>query len=160
MTISKLQVRKATLEDLDTLVEGIATMAKDSEGIDLDLKILREGVKAPLADNSKGVYYLAEAPHENMDGKMRFAGCLMVFKEWSDWKNGEYWWIASVQVEKWCRKQGVFRAMFEYVSGLAKADPNVYSVRLYVERENTVAREVYSKVGIPLSHYDMHEMDA
>ena len=78
------------------------------EDIDLDLDILTKGVRAPLEDPAKGFYMIAEAPcPEEPSSGLKFAGCLMIFKEWSDWKNGDYWWIASVQVERWCRRRGV-----------------------------------------------------
>jgi ribosomal protein S18 acetylase RimI-like enzyme len=83
----------------------------------------------------------------------------MVTYEWSDWRNGVFWWIQSVYVDPPWRRQGVFRQMHAYVMATAKASPNVCGVRLYVERTNGVAQSVYRKVGLTPSAYAMFETD-
>lgn len=41
----------------------------------------------------------------DVDGE--FAGSLMITFEWSDWRNGYYWWIQSVFVRPQYRGRGV-----------------------------------------------------
>jgi ribosomal protein S18 acetylase RimI-like enzyme len=83
----------------------------------------------------------------------------MVTYEWSDWRNGAFWWIQSVYVAPAWRCQGVFRRMHESVLAAARTRPNVCGVRLYVERRNNAAQEVYRKVGLTPSSYAMFETD-
>ena len=63
-------------------------------------------------------------------------GTLMLTREWSDWRNGDWWWIQSVYVAPDIAAQGVFAALYRHVEALARATPGVIGLRLYVEREN------------------------
>eukprot|EP00127_Corallochytrium_limacisporum_P006760 Clim_evm30s235 gene=Clim_evmTU30s235 len=153
MTADVITIRRATAADHETVVQGVLTMARDSEGIELPVDTVNRGVKAVFNDPGKGFYILAE---DTADGNT-FAGCLQVTYEWSDWTARQYWWIQSVHVEEKYRRRGVFRKMFEYVVAEAK-NADAASVRLYVEKENERARQVYEKVGIAQSHYNMHEL--
>src|SRR5829696_3658115 len=86
-----LTIRPPTDADLDTIVEFNQRLAHETEGKALDRATLTRGVRAVLADPSRGVYFLAE-----QDG--RVVGQLMVTLEWSDWRDGWMWWIQSVYV--------------------------------------------------------------
>jgi ribosomal protein S18 acetylase RimI-like enzyme len=81
----------------------------------------------------------------------------MVTLEWSDWRNGTFWWIQSVYVAKDARGQGVYRALHDAVRQLAHDDGHVCGIRLYVEHDNAGAQETYRKVGMRASHYRMFE---
>jgi len=50
----------------------------------------------------------------------------------------------------------VFRLLYNHVENLAK-ESQILSLRLYVERDNTIAKNTYQKLGMNLSHYDMFE---
>ena len=82
-------IRQGTIQDLDTLVDFNAAMAFETEGLILDRERLRCGVKAVLSDPSRGFYWVAE-----VEG--RVVGQMMITFEWSDWRNGTFWWIQSV----------------------------------------------------------------
>src|SRR3954453_2470509 len=84
-------IRTALPTDADVVAEFNAALARESEGKTLDLDLLHPGVAALLADNNKGVYFLAER-----DGAA--VGQIMFTREWSDWRNGWFWWIQSVYV--------------------------------------------------------------
>ena len=83
----------------------------------------------------------------------------MVTYEWSEWRNGTFWWIQSVYVDPAWRRQGVFRRMHDTVLATAKADSGVCGVRLYVERSNVAAQTVYKRVGLIPSAYEVFEDD-
>jgi ribosomal protein S18 acetylase RimI-like enzyme len=89
----------------------------------------------------------------------RLLGQLMITYEWSDWRNGAFWWIQSVYVDPAWRRQSVFRRMHESVMASAKTNPNVCGVRLYVEMNNGTAQTVYRKVGLTPSSYAIFETD-
>jgi ribosomal protein S18 acetylase RimI-like enzyme len=95
---------------------------------------------------------------EPADGS-QLLGQLMITYEWSDWRNGAFWWIQSVYVAPAWRRQSVFRRMHETVMTTAKTRPNVCGVRLYVKESNGVAQAVYRKVGLTPSSYAIFETD-
>ena len=147
-----LGVRRATLQDMDVLVEFNSALALESEGKTLDQRRLRDGV-APLFDgDDRGFYLVAEA-------EGRVVGQLLITYEWSDWRNAYFWWIQSVYVASDWRRRGVYRRLHEYVLEEARLRGDVCGVRLYVDRDNHVAQQVYSSLGMDRSHYDMFEID-
>jgi GNAT superfamily N-acetyltransferase len=145
-----LTVRQATPADAPTIVEFNRRLAEESEGKTLDMDVLPAGVTAALADPHKGPYFLAEE-----DGTP--VGQMQVTYEFSDWRNGWFWWIQGVYVRPEARRRGVFRALFEHVSKTAKRDPSVIGLRLYVERENERAHKTYLGLGMAWTSYLMME---
>jgi ribosomal protein S18 acetylase RimI-like enzyme len=81
----------------------------------------------------------------------------MVTNEWSDWRNGLFWWIQSVYVEADWRRRGVYRRMYDRIRELAQADPAICGFRLYVEKENAVAQRTYAGLGMEPTDYLMYE---
>jgi GNAT superfamily N-acetyltransferase len=113
---------------------------------------LHKGVEALLSDPSKGIYFLAES-----EGVI--LGQLMITYEWSDWRNGNFWWIQSVYVKKESRARGVFKTLFDHVHRIARADKSVCGLRLYVEKRNEGAARAYEQLGMKKAHYEMYEID-
>ena len=144
--MSSIAIRKATLGDLDTIVDFNARLADESEGILLDRGTLRHGVRGLLSDPARGTYHVACA-----DGGV--VGQMMHTREWSDWRNGDIWWIQSVYVQPDHRRRGVCRALYEHLEALAASDPGVVGLRLYVERENAVAQATYAGLGMKMAGY-------
>jgi len=145
-----MNIRLAQKEDASALVEFNQAMALETEGKRLDAEILRGGVEAVFRDTQKGFYVVAEE-----GGKI--VGGLMITFEWSDWRNGWFWWIQSVYTLPDFRGKGVYRLLYEYVKKSAAEAKDVCGSRLYVEKENTAARQVYEKMGMEISHYLMYE---
>ena len=143
-------VRYAAVKDVVQIVRFNAAMALETEGKALDPTTLTKGVKAVLRDKRKGFYLVVE-----VDGVAR--ACLMVTTEWSDWRNGTFWWIQSVFVEKGFRKKGLYRSMYRFLSEKALSDEDVAGIRLYVEQENMVAQKTYEKMGMQKTNYLMYE---
>ena len=156
MTPESLRIRPATKDDADTIIEFNKAMALETENRQLDLATLRKGTIAFLENPNYGFYIVAELP-ETMSG--RPVGQLMITYEWSDWRNGVFWWIQSLYVVPDRRGLGVFRAMHDHILIKAKADPRVCGIRLYVERENRRAQTVYQRVGLTPSMYTVFEQD-
>src|SRR5574337_694034 len=152
--IEAIHIRPACQDDLETIVMFNAAMALETERRHLDLAILRQGSLALLESPAYGFYIVAELPE---DTSYKPVGQLMITYEWSDWRNGAFWWIQSVYVEPHRRGLGVFRAMHDHILVRAKADPRVCGLRLYVERENRRAQTVYQHVGLTPSAYTLFE---
>jgi GNAT superfamily N-acetyltransferase len=145
-----LTIRQALPADAAVVIEFNRLLAQESEGKTLDPAVLTPGVAAGLADPRKSVYFLAEE-----DGAP--IGQIMYTTEWSDWRNGWFWWIQSVYVRREARRRGIFTALFEHVAAAAKADPQVIGLRLYVERENHVAQATYRRMGMEPGGYVVFE---
>jgi len=77
----------------------------------------------------------------------------MLTYEWSDWRNGQIWWIQSVYVPAEFRRLGVFRALYQHVEQFARRTSGVVGLRLYVERHNTAALDVYRRMGLADAGY-------
>ncbi|HWN06753.1 MAG TPA: GNAT family N-acetyltransferase [Steroidobacteraceae bacterium] len=145
-----MKIRDATPADLPFIVAANAALASETEGQVLDPAVLQAGVQAVLADDRLGCYYLAES-----DGHV--VGQLMTTFEWSDWRNGQFLWIQSVYVMPDNRGDGVFRALFEHLARIAREDPRVCGIRLYVDRGNHKAQSVYGRLGMHRSNYGVME---
>lgn len=150
--MSDIRIRTATRADADTIVEFNVAMADETEGRRLDRDTVARGVDRAMADSRLGVYYLAER-----DG--RAVGQLLVTTELSDWRDGVFWWIQSVYVHPRARGMGVYRALYDEVVRLARQNPDVCGLRLYVDRSNTAAQEVYRRLGMRRTEYDLYEVD-
>jgi len=150
--MTTMKIRRATIEDTNVIVEFNTLLAEETEHRKLEKKALLPGVKAVLTDATKGVYFLAE---ENKT----LVGQLMITYEWSDWRNGNFWWIQSVYVRKEFRELGVFRTLYGHVEELARKRKDVCGLRLYVEHENERAQKTYEKMGMRRSVYQMFEKD-
>lgn len=148
----KITVRAAEREDATTIADFNLAMAAETEDKGLDAEVLRAGVEGAFEFPERAVYRVAE-----IDGEI--VGSLMVTTEWSDWRNGLFWWIQSVYVRPECRRQGVYRALHEDVCDAAQATEGVCGVRLYVERENRSAQAVYEAMGMSATSYRLYEVE-
>jgi ribosomal protein S18 acetylase RimI-like enzyme len=147
-----IRIREAAMADAPVIADFNMQLARESEGLELDPAAVRTGVVAMLGDRSKGVYYVAEA-----DGAV--AGQTMITYEWSDWRNGNIWWIQSVYVKPEFRRAGMVRALFNHLRTLAQVRKEVCSLRLYVHRDNTRACQSYERLGMTRTRYEVFELD-
>jgi GNAT superfamily N-acetyltransferase len=86
-------------------------------------------------------------------------GQLMITYEWSDWRNGNFWWIQSVYVRPDWRGEGVFRRLYQEVERQARQLGGSCGLRLYVELDNTRAQQVYARLGMRETAYKIYESD-
>ena len=142
--------REATRNDVDAIVGFQVAMALETEGIQLQRPTCVRGVRALFDDPSRGQYFIAE---ENGQA----VASLMITYEWSDWRCGNVWWIQSVYVVPELRKRRVYAGLYEHVKHLVENDPDIRGIRLYVDRRNTIAQEVYTRLGMNGEHYQVFE---
>jgi ribosomal protein S18 acetylase RimI-like enzyme len=142
----ELTIRDARTEDAAVLAAYNSAMAEETEGKSLAPDRIGSGVANMLADRSRGRYWVAES-----GGAV--VGQIMVTYEWSDWRNGNLWWIQSVYVHPDWRRRGVFSALYRHVESLAKAAPDAAGLRLYVEENNTRAQRTYEALGMVKPNY-------
>ena len=147
-----MKITQPGIEDINSLVDFNIKMAKETENKLLNKKIVTKGVSEVLTDTSLGYYVIAK-------NKNTILGSLMITYEWSDWRNGMFWWIQSVYVEKEYRQQGVYKKMYSYIKDKALKDNSCTGIRLYVEQENKIAQSVYKKLEMKETHYKLFEID-
>lgn len=143
-------IRKAVETDADTIIRFNTSMAMETENKVLDPDKIGPGVHGLLEKPQYGFYMMAEH-----NGSV--IGSLMITYEWSDWRNGLFWWIQSVYVVPEFRRKGVYRSMYEAIKEMASSEPDVCGFRLYVEKENTIALRTYHDLGMNETHYRMYE---
>ena len=149
---SLIKIRKAIIEDLETIVKFNYNLAKQTEDKELDLEILTKGVRAMLSDTSKVQYYVYE-----LDGKV--VGQIMNTYEWSDWRNGTFLWVQSVYVDEEYRRKGIFKELYNHVKQICDNDEKIAGIRLYVEKENFNAKATYKSLGMDECNYHMYEYE-
>jgi GNAT superfamily N-acetyltransferase len=150
--MERIQVRDAQPWDADIIVGFNVRMAMETEGRPLEAELIEAGVTAVLTDATKGRYWVAELDRQ-------VVGQLMVTYEWSDWRNGVFWWIQSVYVRGDCRRKGVFSLLHRHVESIARTTPEVCGLRLYVERDNLRAQKTYLALGMTSPGYQVMEID-
>ena len=146
----EIVVRQATLDDSTILSQFNMSMAEATEGRQLDQTTVNAGEKQRFRDSRQGIYLMAE-----VGGSAR--GSLMITYEWSDWRNGLFWWIQSVYVVPAARRSGVFTALYQYVKKMAQDDNAACGLRLYMEKDNLAARAVYMAMGMDTTPYQVFE---
>jgi ribosomal protein S18 acetylase RimI-like enzyme len=134
------------------IAESNAAMALETEHKQLDLALLMRGVAAVFDDPRRGFYLIAERAGVAV-------ACLLVTREWSDWRNGDWWWIQSVYVSTTARRCGVFSALYAEVERRTRETPGVVGLRLYVEYENASAQATYVALGMRDAGYRLLETE-
>lgn len=150
MTELEVSIRKGTSKDAETIAHFNQSMALETESKTLDEDTIQKGVKEILQSENRGFYLVAET-------KSQIVGSLMITYEWSDWRNGDFWWIQSVYVRPEFRKQGIYRKLYHHVLQMAENQPLICGVRLYVEKENQIAQKVYQSLGMEEAPYLLFE---
>ncbi|WP_343064119.1 GNAT family N-acetyltransferase [Marilutibacter penaei] len=157
--MTHLRIRDAAVGDAVLLAEWASAMAWETEHKRLDAETVLAGVRAGIADPSRARYLVAmqDAPVAGNEVVSVPVGTLMLTREWSDWRNGDWWWIQSVYVAPAHRRAGVYRALYRHVEAQARATPGVIGLRLYVERENENAQRTYRALGMDDAGYRIFE---
>ncbi len=148
--MQNIAYRRAQSADHQSIVDFQIAMAWETEAVRLDRTTCAAGVAAVFDKPSLGLYYVAEKDS-------RVIGVTLTTYEWSEWRNGIVWWIQSVYVLPEFRRQGIYSGIYAFIRGLAEADPEVRGIRLYVDRRNTAAQEVYTRLGMNGEHYQVFE---
>ena len=146
-----LEIAVGDVAHVDDIARFQVDMAMESEGLALDYERVRRGVQAVMDDEAKGRYIIARLCE-------KVVACLMITREWSDWNSCWYWWIQSVYVLPEYRDRGIYKAMYNKVLDLAKAE-GVSQIRLYVDKDNSTAQAVYQKLGMAECHYCLYEKE-
>lgn len=141
-----IRIREANPRDCEVIARFNIALASETENIILDPLIVHDGVQTLLSDRRKGVYFVAESAGAVI-------GQVMITYEWSDWRNGTFWWLQSVYVQKEFRRRGVFKTLLAHVQEQSRRQPNVCGIRLYMDADNETARQAYQRLGLGPTNY-------
>ncbi|QOW19604.1 GNAT family N-acetyltransferase [Lysobacter ciconiae] len=155
----QVDIRDAMPGDAELLAQWAAAMALETESKVLAPATILAGVSAGLLDPARARYFVAIASAGMGGGEVvrMPVGTLMLTREWSDWRNGDWWWIQSVYVDPGYRRRGVLSALYRHVEDLARQTEGVIGLRLYVERDNSIAQRTYAALGMADAGYRIYE---
>ena len=145
-----MRIRLARRGDAGELAAFNRAMALETEGKLLYPAVSGAGVRYLLSHPAAGFYVVAEWRRKVIAG-------LMITTEWSDWRNGSFWWIQSVYVQPEFRRRGVYGRLYRFVQALARKRRAVCGFRLYVERNNRRAQAAYRASGMERTDYLVFE---
>ena len=145
-----IRLREAAPDDAPVLAEFNCRLARETEGLELDLSTVLAGVRRLIDEPALGFYLVAEA-------EPGVVASLMVTCEWSDWRNDLFWWLQSVYVHPDWRRQGLYRQLYGEVCERARQRGGICGLRLYVEKDNRPARQTYRRTGMRETDYRMYE---
>ena len=144
------RVEKASRADIEAIAAFQFELVKETDHLKPDLERMLRGVRRVFEDSSIGFYLVAR------DDSGTPAGCLLIQREWSDWRDAFIWWIHSVYVSPECRKRGILRSLIVQAEHLARKE-GAAGLRLYAETNNMTAKAAYEKVGFTPGEYDFFE---
>ncbi len=143
-------IRKAMPDDAAALSEFNQQMALETEAIELIPEVISAGVKTMIENPQMGFYLVAEE-------QVEILASLMITTEWSDWRNGLFWWVQSVYVKPEHRRRGLYRSLYQHVKDMAEVETGVCGFRLYVEHDNSNAQKTYHSLGMEETDYKLFE---
>ena len=153
MEAEKIQykVRQAGPEDSKFLADNTADLSLETENKECNMELTTKFLKMALDRPNEIVYFIASSEGKDI------ASCGCTY-EYNVVDNTMYLWYQSVFVAKDFRGKGVFRALFNHAQDIAK-ERGYKGVRLYVERNNEVARTIYQKYGFEFVDLAIWEAD-
>jgi ribosomal protein S18 acetylase RimI-like enzyme len=145
-----MTIREAQRTDIAVIADFQIKMAKETENLDLNPETVKKGVTAVFSHPNLGKYFVAES-------ESGVCASLMVTPEWSDWRNSQVLWIQSVYVLSEFRKKGIFKKMYQHLKTMVEGSELYSGLRLYVDKSNHNARNVYRQIGMNGEHYEVFE---
>jgi len=141
----EIVVRRAMAADIETIAQNVVAQAYEGSQEQLEPATVLQGVTSLFNRPERGFYIVAEVDNN-------VVGSLLVVYEWSDWRNGDHWWIHSVYVQIPFRRQGTYSKMHAFVKDAAAASPEFRSLKLSTAKSNVAARSTYERLGMKESN--------
>ena len=145
-----VEIREGKLSDLECIVDFQLQMAEETERLKLNREVVSEGVRGVYQQPARGTYWVAEEKGE-------IVGVLLAIPEWSDWRNGTVLWVHSLYVVPEVRGRGIFKKLYLNLKKQVENSPELIGLRLYVDKKNRSAQQVYEKLGMNKNHYELYE---
>lgn len=144
-----IKIRFATKDDLQ---EMIGLYVDNNPKYGSDKERLKEGLSALLDDPNKGNEIVAVSEGE-------IIGRIHIAKEWSVYRNAEFWMFENVYVSPNWRRKGIYTLMHEWIYSHAKADSNCCGLRFWALEDNLPARNAYHKMQMEGQIVELFEND-
>ena len=151
-----ITIRRATPDDA-IVAEFYHAMALRTENRKLGDENIQLGVTRMIRDENLGFYLTGNFSNGTNTVNGHIAGCLAITTEWSDWRNGLFWWIQSVYVSLQFRRMGVFASLYQAGKCLAQEQTDVCGIHLYADRENDPAMRTHLRLGTIETDYRLLE---
>ncbi len=145
-----MDIQLAKSQHVEILVQFQLNLAIETENLVLDRSVVNQGIHELFLNPQKGVYYIVIQNEEVI-------ACTLTIPEWSDWRNGTVLWIHSVYVSKKFRKKGVFKGIYQFLKNKVNNEKSLVGLRLYVDKRNQNAQNVYNALGMNGEHYQLFE---
>jgi len=79
--------------------------------------------------------------------------------EWSDWRNGLFFWMQTVHVKEELRHAGVFKQMDKFLQDYME-EKGSCGIRCYYEGKfQDIWEPVFDKLSLSESHYHVYHID-
>src|SRR5262245_26409016 len=142
-------IRSATLDDLDSLVAFSVAMARQTEGRNLCKTTVRASRRAIIENPHLGFTLVAVCSKGPLVGEITVGG-----REWSEWANGQYWWVTSCCIRRRWHERGVDRALWGGVLSRASDEGvRVIGLRANVYSSNSRAQRWLPELGLRQNGY-------
>ncbi len=132
------------------MVDFQMKMALESEKLELNQAVLKSGIESVIENKNLGNYFIALKDTKPV-------AMLLTIPEWSDWRCRSVLWIHSVYVAPDYRKQGIYKKLYLHLKDLVDSDDKYAGLRLYVDKSNISAINVYENLGMSNEHYELYE---
>ncbi len=142
-----ISIRNATKNDVEVIAKNIVAMAHEISQETLPCENVLQGVEKILSNPEMGFYIVAQSDNVVI-------GSLLITYEWSDWRNGNYWWIQSVYVDREYRNKGIYTKMYEHIKNISS---DAKAIKLYTDIDNKIAQAAYEKLGMKRSNSIIYE---
>ena len=139
--MKKIKIRLGNISDLKELEILQIDMENTIEDKPYPDELGKEGLKYIIQNPEQGFYIVAEY-------NKKVIGALRISFERSVSRNGFFWWIQNVCVDKKFRGNRIFQSMFNKVIELAKNQDGVVAVKLHVHTNNNSAIKAYERSGM------------
>ncbi|MBF0205825.1 MAG: GNAT family N-acetyltransferase [Oligoflexia bacterium] len=155
--IKSLQIIEANVGDhLTAIVNFQIAMADETENLKLDPLTVKKGVTAVFDDPHRGKYYVCVETFSHQCS-VKVVASMLTIPEWSDWRNATCIWIHSVYVVPEYRRQRIFAMMYDHLKEKVISNSEYFALRLYVDKRNVGAQNVYQRLGMNNHHYLLYE---
>ena len=137
----KIKTRLANISDIKKLEILQVDMENTIEDDPYPDEVGKKGLKFIIDNPDHGFYIVAEL-------EKTVVGGLRISFERSVSRNGFFWWIQNVCVDKELRGKRIYQSMFNKVIELAKNQDDVVAVKLHVHTNNNSAIKAYERTGM------------
>ena len=125
-------VRLANSEDMDTLGRFSALTALETEGIELNPAHISASLQFARENHGMDGMFIAE-----VDGHP-VGSCILNGMEWTEWRNGIFYWITGLYVVPEHRRTGVRFGLYHKAYDWARSKPGALGLRSYVHKNTNI----------------------